>query len=110
MLSGGDIRVTHGELLVAAEYLSGEFDHTARELEKASGYHMTIGYMITPKAQILLRWDALRADWFARDSKHVTFGANYWPTSVVEFQVNIVLPRGDTIHKPQLLLNAQVAF
>lgn len=116
---GGDFRLTLNKILVAAEYIMADFDgrftmvasdDTVGSL-KPSGYHITAGYMIAPKIQLLGRLDSFKVDSNDEMSNWILFGLNIWPTQATELQFNYTINTDNSEFKyHQLLINAQVAF
>jgi len=109
-LIGADARLTRGDLLLAGEFIVAELDVDAGERFEPLGWHLTAGYMVTPKSQLLVRWDRFDSDDLQSDPDLIILGYNLWPTSPTELQVNYVIPTRGGADNHQLLVNAQVAF
>jgi len=116
---GGDIRLTLNKILVAAEYISADLDGMFTVLAsddtvgslKPSGYHLTAGYMLTTKIQLLGRLDSFKTDSNNEISNWLLLGLNIWPTQATELQFNYTIDTDNSTFKyHQLLINAQVAF
>jgi hypothetical protein len=116
---GGDIRLTLNKILIAAEYIMADFDGMFTSIAsddtvsalKPSGYHLTAGYMLAPKIQLLGRLDSFKTDKNKESSNWVLLGLNIWPTQVTELQFNYTINTDNSEFKyHQLLINGQVAF
>jgi hypothetical protein len=78
---------------------------------KPWGYQATLGYLIAPKAQLLLRWDSFSTDKLSKDTDLFIVGYNYFATSFAGFQVNYVINKKESDAKNhQILLNAQISL
>lgn len=114
LLLGTDIRLTSGKALFSAEIVSANLDQSGGPTMKPYGYHVTAGYMVSTKSQLLARWDSFDAsDLFTSGgaTDWVVLGYNLWPTLATELQVNYIIDVDDSDFKHhQLLLNLQVAF
>ena len=111
LLLGGDVRLTQGDLLVSGEVVYERFVPVVGSIAKPFGYHATVGYMVTPKSQVLLRWDSFRPDGLVANSDLVIAGLNVWPTKATEVQVNYVISTEfSSLQHHQLLVNAQLGF
>ncbi len=108
VLAGGDVRFTRDRLLLAGELIVAHLSPQGRPDADPFGFHLTAGYMLDRRSQVLIRWDALEGDGLAPDSHWLVFGYNLWYTAVLELQANYVLDTDATTH--QLLVNAQVQF
>ncbi len=109
---GGDVRVEIDRFLVAGEYLFRMQELMSASTDpEAHGFHATGGFMSSERTQILARFEGYTANRDMIDMVYyVTGGFNFWPTTVTEFQVNLVFPTEGDFEDGQLLLNAQVAF
>ncbi len=108
-LFGVDARLTRGPLLLSAEALFGE----GGPIDAADpwGYHATLGYMVTPNAQLLARWDVFDTDVPTDVERHLlVFGWNLWPTAATKIQMNLVVPTQGFEEEPRLVANAQLSF
>lgn len=56
---GADTRLELGHGFVSAEWLMGRFHEPGAEASLVRGYHLTVGYLVRPWLQPLLRWDHL---------------------------------------------------
>ncbi|NNE08958.1 MAG: hypothetical protein HKN20_10405 [Gemmatimonadetes bacterium] len=109
---GGDVRVEQDRFLVAGEYVFRMQElMTGSTDPEAHGFHATGGFMSSERTQVLARFEGYTANRDDTDMVYyVTGGFNVWPTSVTEFQVNVVFPTEGDFEDGQLLVNAQVAF
>jgi len=73
--TGGLLKLTREEISAAAEYAFGKDD----EVESA-GYYAQAGYKLTPKIQVLARYDAFDPNTDADDDAEtwITGGVNYF--------------------------------
>ncbi len=110
-LLGADMRLQRGPWMVSAELIAATLVFTGGPERNPMGWHATAGYMLTPKAQGLLRWDVLETDGLATDVNRLVAGYNLWPTKATELQVNYLVPvDGGGSKQHQLLVNLQVSF
>ncbi|MDX1495549.1 MAG: porin [Longimicrobiales bacterium] len=110
ILYGADARFVSGPLMLAGEYIRGEWepDFGVTEVE-SDGLYVTAGYMVQDDRQLLLRWDRFEAP--GQDADDVLIlGFNAWPTSATEIQVNWQIPLKDSNELHKLLLNFQVGI
>ena len=111
LLLGGDFRLVRQRILFSGEGIYAQLKFDEGETSEPFGYHVTAGYMIAAKSQLLLRWDSFAPDGLQPDSDLLTVGYNLWPTKATELQVNYIIPTEDGDFKyHQLLVNAQLAF
>jgi hypothetical protein len=61
-LVGADARFTRDELLLAGEIIAVNLDSDDGVEVEPYGWHLTAGYMVSGKAQVLFRWDKFDAD------------------------------------------------
>lgn len=110
ILYGADARFESGPLLLAGEYLRGEWEPDFGVLDvESEGLYLTAGYMIQEARQILLRWDRFEAPGQDVDDILV-FGFNAWPTAATELQVNWLVPLRDSNEIHKVLINFQVGI
>lgn len=117
-LAGLDLRFTAGKFLFSGETIFGQFqgsftqlitDTTFQDIQ-ATGFHLTTGYMVGARSQLLLRWDNFDTD-RRSNSNWLIGGINFWPSSITELQLNYIINTEKTEFKHhQILLNTQVAF
>lgn len=110
ILYGADARFESGPLLLAGEYLRGEWEPDFGVLDvESDGLYLTAGYMIQEARQILLRWDRFEAP--GQDADDIlVFGFNVWPTTATELQANWLVPLQDSEEPHKLLINFQVGI
>ena len=118
MLLGADFQIDIKKFMIAGEYINGEYTGTFTSLNndsilqdiKAKGFHLTTGYMIHKKVQLLARWDNFDTD-RRENSNWFIAGINSWPTQATEFQVNYVINSDEPAFKyNQLLINVQIVL
>jgi hypothetical protein len=109
-LVGGDFRWESGRLLIAGELIAADLDPSVGGEFDPHGFHLTAGWHLTAKAQVLGRWDSFSPDGIAPDSDLLIAGLNIWPTRVTELQVNYIYHTQESLENSQLLVNAQVSF
>jgi len=110
-LLGTDVRLTAAGFLLAAEYLWSQFDPRNGIRRSPDGYYLTIGKMITPKSQLLFRWDSIKGDGLFSADDWFILGFNWWPTGVSEIQINYIIDSGNTdVKNNQLLINFQIGI
>jgi len=109
-LLGTDLRYTNNELMLSGELLYSWLDSEIAGTFNPFGYHVTAGYYLNPKTQVLLRWDQFDNDnlVLAGDTQSLIAGLNYFPTSFSEIQLNYILPTDEAVKYSQLLLNLQI--
>ena len=108
---GGDARLTLDRWLLSGELVYAELRPTLGIDRSPWGFHTTVGYMLSPKTQVLARFDGFDADAGPDRSDLLVLGFNAWPTAVTEFQVNYLIDTRDTaVDHHQLLVNFQFGF
>jgi phosphate-selective porin len=114
LLLGADARLHYGGLLLSGEYIRTKLEPVEGEESVPWGFHVTCGYMVSPKVQILMRWDGFDLDNIVSDDKRsewLIWGINFWPTGVAELQLNYIVDMDDSdIDHNQVLINSQVSF
>jgi hypothetical protein len=114
LLYGGDFRLAMNEWLLSGEFIGADLEPSGSETMKPLGYHLTAGYMVSQKSQLLARWDSLDAeDLYTSEGKTdwIVLGFNHWPTKATELQVNHIIDVDDvTLEHNQWLVNLQVVF
>jgi hypothetical protein len=112
VLMGTDARLMQNNFL-----LSGEFIYSWMTSEFGSeyspyGYQATAGYFVSPKTQLLIRYDRFAADNVLPngDSESILAGLNYFPSSFSEIQLNYIVPTEPGFDESQVLLNLQINF
>ncbi len=109
-LVGGDVRYTRNALLLAGEIIALSLDADDGAKVDPYGWQLTAGYMVSRKAQALVRWDKYNADTSESTPDQFILGFNVWPTQPTEVQVNYVIPTSGGVDAQFLLLNLQVGF
>lgn len=111
ILYGVDARFVSGPLMLAGEYIRGEWEPDVGLAELDSdGLYFTAGYMLEGDRQILLRWDRFEAPSAVEADDVLIFGFNAWPTTATEIQVNWQVPLKDSSELHKLLINFQVGI
>jgi len=88
-LGGADARYTEQRWLFAAEVVGARLDPSgAGPTTTPHGWQATAGYHVTPKVQLLGRWDALRSDGLSADGDLLVFGLRAWPTGAIQFRLD----------------------
>ncbi|MDH3198740.1 MAG: OprO/OprP family phosphate-selective porin [Candidatus Krumholzibacteria bacterium] len=110
---GADVRVARAKWLLAAEIGAAQLDPEVRSLVVPLGGHLTGGFMLSRRMQLLARWDHLTTDAAVEDdtADWLIAGFNIWPNGATEWQFNYVVDADNPEPKHhQLLVNVQVAF
>lgn len=111
VLFGADGRYTEDRLLLAGEVVVSELDPDVGVERNPWGFHATAGYMLSPKAQGLARWERFQPDDGTVRRESVILGLNVWPTTVTEVQVNYLVDTDNTaLENHELLVNFQLGF
>lgn len=110
LIYGVDARYEAGPLLLAGEYIRGEWNPDFGVLDvEADGVYLTAGYMLAEARQVLMRWDRYEAPGQEPDDVLV-FGFNAWPTGATEIQVNWLVPLKESTELHKLLVNFQIGI
>lgn len=110
-LVGGDFRWTNSSLLLSSEIIYSSLDFPNGSENNPWGLHLTGGYMLNEKSQLLLRWESMTFDVNTLETDFLIFGYNLWPTQATEIQINYIIDTDNSaIKHHQLLVNAQVGF
>lgn len=111
VLYGVDARYESGPLMLAGEYLRGDWEPDIGPPEvESDGLYLTAGYMIQEMRQILVRWDRFTAPSTDGGDDMLVLGFNAWPTTATEIQVNWQIPLKDSDELHRLLVNFQVGI
>lgn len=110
VLLGIDARFTSGPLLLAAEYIRGDWETTLGAEGDADGLYATVGWHLQENHQVLARWDRFRSASVLDADDAIVLGYNVWPTGATEIQVNGVFPMRDSGLPYRLLVNFQIGF
>ena len=109
ILYGADARFESGPLMLAGEYIRGDWEPDVGVTDvESDGLYFTAGYMVQEMRQILIRWDRFEAPGAIEADDILIFGFNAWPTSVTEIQVNWQIPLKDSSELHKILVNFQV--
>ena len=107
--AGAELRLTIEDWFTSADFIVSRFDPRDGSRAEPYGYQVSCGLFVNPTSQLLARWDSMRFDGVTADSDLLILGANYWPSSPTELQLNVGFPTADASNV-QVLLNAQVVF
>ncbi|NNF13112.1 MAG: hypothetical protein HKN72_07810 [Gemmatimonadetes bacterium] len=111
VLYGADALFVSGPLMLAGEYIRGEWDPDVGVIDiESDGLYFTAGYMVQEMRQILIRWDRFEAPGAIEADDVLVFGFNAWPTSATEIQVNWQVPLKDSSELHKILVNFQVGI
>ena len=111
LLYGADARFVSGPLMLAGEYIRGEWEPDVGVTDvESDGFYFTAGYMVQEMRQILIRWDRFEAPGAIEADDVLIFGFNAWPTSATEIQVNWLVPLKDSSEIHKILVNFQVGI
>lgn len=112
LIYGGDFHLTLDKLMLSSEALFMKLKPTAGGEREALGFHASVGYFVSEKAQLLYRYDSFKDDknlteW---NTNHI-FGLNLLATSTYIFQTNYVINNQLSEFKyHQFLINNQIFF
>lgn len=110
-LFGSDVRIVQGDLMLSGELIYSWLDSSITgESYSPYGYQATVGYEVTPKAQLLARLDSFEGDSLVSDSESIIAGVNFWPTKFAKIQINYRIPTQESIEYSQVLANFQIAI
>ncbi|MFH5830954.1 porin [Halalkalibaculum sp. DA384] len=112
-LLGTDVRITQSNLFLAGEFIYSWLDADSQaDQYNPFGYHATAGYHVTPKTQLLARWDYFTSDELpgSVNTESILAGINIFPTSVSEIQLNYIIPTEQSIEYSQVLVNFQISI
>lgn len=111
VLYGMDARFVSGPLMLAGEYIRGEWEPDIGVTDvESDGLYITAGYMVQEMRQILVRWDRFEAPGAIEADDVLIFGFNAWPTSATEVQINWQVPLKDSSELHKILVNFQVGI
>lgn len=107
---GADFRLEKSNFLLSSEFIYQKIENGL--VYKSSGYHITAGYKLSDKIQVLGRWDSFTPDLdLQSESELIIAGLNIWPTSVTEFQINYIINTDDSdFEHHRILINSQVSL
>jgi phosphate-selective porin len=125
LLLGADAHLDRGPWLLGAEAIYGRIDQSGNGSGNGGnessdrqpfGHYVTLGYDLPTsgaRQQVLVRWDSFTGDvGEAPGSDLLIAGYNLWPTSVVQVQVNYVVPArdADTFDTHRLRADVQLSW
>lgn len=110
LLLGADTRISYQKMMLAGEFIYSTINADAGAEYNPFGYYVTGGYFITPKTQLLARWDYFEGDFIGASSESVIGGINIFPTDFSEVQLNYIYPVDQGADFSQILLNLQIAL
>lgn len=110
ILYGADARFESEFLMLAGEYIRGEWEPDVGLTEvESDGLYLTAGFNVTETRQLLVRWDRYEAPGQEADDILV-FGFNAWPTSAAQLRVNWLVPLKDSDQIHRLLFGFQLGI
>lgn len=111
-LLGSDIRFIHNSLVMSGEFIYSWLENDFGMQSNPFGYHATAGYYVTPKTQLLIRWDHFESDNVntVPSSEKLLAGLNYFPSTFTEIQLNYIYPTSRDVEFSQILLNLQIGL
>ncbi len=110
LLLGADSRITYNSMMLAGEFMYSTINTEVGMEYNPFGYHITSGYFVTPKTQLLARWDYFDGDFISTSAESIIGGINIFPSEVSELQLNYIYPIEEGADFAQILLNLQIAF
>ena len=110
LLLGADTRITYNSMMLAGEFIYSTINADTGREYNPFGYHVTGGYFVTPKMQLLARWDYFDGDFIGFSSESVVGGINIFPTDFSEVQLNYIYPLEEGADFSRILLNLQINF
>lgn len=109
-LLGADTRIIYDKMMLAGEFIYSTINDNSGSQSNPFGYYVTGGYYVTPKTQLLARWDQVDGDLIGSDSESIVGGVNVFPTEFSEIQLNYSYPIKEGTDFSQILLKLQLAF
>ena len=110
LLLGADTRISYNKMMLAGEFIYSTINADSGAEYNPFGYYLTGGYFVTPKTQLLARWDYFDGDFIGASSESIIGGINIFPSDFSEVQLNYIYPLEDGVDFSQILLNLQVNF
>ena len=110
LLLGADTRINYNNMMLAGEFIYSTINADVGTEYNPFGYHVTGGYFITPKTQLLARWDYFDGDFIGTSSESVLGGINIHPSDFSKVQLNYIYPIEEGADFSQIVLNMQVNF
>jgi hypothetical protein len=110
-LIGGDVYLSNQRIMLRKEVIYGHFQPNEEPNRNIYGLHISAGYKVTGKSQLLFRYDRLDTADLIQDSNLFILGYNVWPTQAAKVQINYVLSADTMAFKNhQILVNLQFVF
>jgi hypothetical protein len=110
-LVGADLRVEYRSIFIAAEVITATLELAATGARThPKGYHATAGWVVSPRAELVARFDSFERNGGDEEPDLVIVGFNARPTRPLKFQANVVLPTRRDVDSTQLLFNTILAF
>jgi Phosphate-selective porin O and P len=111
-LWGADFRYSDRRWLVAAEAIGSRLDYDSTgAVVHPHGWQATAGYHVSPRVQLLARWDALHSDGLGPDGDLLIAGLRAWPTGAVQFRLeDVVDPDQPGIEHHRFMFGGQFGF
>lgn len=110
LLLGADTRISYKEMMLAGEFIYSTINADFGAEYNPFGYYVTGGYFVTPKTQLLARWDYFEGDFIGTSSESIIGGINIFPSEFSEVQLNYIYPLEDGAEFSRILLNLQINF
>jgi phosphate-selective porin len=110
LLLGADTRISYNNMMLAGEFIYSMIETDVGPEYNPFGYYVTGGYFVTPKMQLLARWDYFDGDFIGASSESVIGGINIFPSDFSEVQLNYIYPVEDGADFSRILLNLQINF
>lgn len=110
LLLGADTRISYHKMMLAGEFIYSTINADGGPEYNPFGYYVTGGYFVTPKMQLLARWDYFDGDFIGTSSESVIGGINIFPSDFSEVQLNYIYPLEDGADFSRILLNLQINF
>lgn len=109
-LMGSFVNIVQGDLSLNGEFIYSWIDPEVGQEHNPYGYYATVGYTVTTKSRILLRWDSFDGDNLTNDTNSVVAGFNYSPSKFTRIELNYVLPTTQSAEYSNFLAVLQVGF
>jgi hypothetical protein len=74
------------------------------------GYHVTGGWVVSPRAELVARFDSFERNSDDEEPDLVILGINMRPTRPLRFQANVILPTRHDTNSTQFLFNTILTF
>lgn len=110
LLLGADTRISYNKMMLAGELIYSTINADFGAEYNPFGYYVTGGYFVTPKTQLLARWDYFDGDFIGASSESVIGGVNFFPSDFSEVQLNYIYPVEEGADFSRILLNLQIAI